>query len=238
MAAVAAYAVAVWISQAAGLAPVRLLFDGPHPIQPYSFVNPPEDLAAQNVEPQPGEVVLGLLSPGVVESGSVTTNDGQASLSFPAQTFPARPGQEVRVAITPEDPARFGPPPEGLRIDGNAYTFTASYEPSGEEAVPGQEVTALLRYPVRANVLLRWDGNGWTRLKTTTVPATLQVYANIDQLGTLAAAGTPESNQQNLLLLIPFAAIALAALAGLRARLRQRSKWNREGTRVGRKGRP
>lgn len=235
LAAAAAYVAAVWAAQVLGSAPVRLLFDGPHPVQPYKFVAPPKDLAAANRPAQSGESVLGLVSRGVIEAGSVTTGDGQATLTFPADTFPARPGQEVRVTITPEDPAGLGPPPEGLRYDGNAYTFRAVYQPSGDQVSPKREVTALLRYPARASALLRWDGSRWTRLKATTVPATLQVYGNTRELGTFVAAGSPVPGQTNYLVFIPFAAIALAALAGLRARLRQRRKWTRQGERAPKK---
>lgn len=233
--AAAAYVATVWMAHVDGPMPVRLLFDGPHPLQPYNFVAPPKDLAARNQPPQPGEVVLGLLSRGAVEGGSVTTNDGQASMTFPAQTFAPRPGQKVRVRITPEDPARLGPPPEDLRIDGNAYTFTAEYQPSGEEAVPETEVTTLLRYPVRANVLLRWDGERWERLKTTAVPATLQVYGNTTELGTFVAAGPPPPSDTNWLLFVPIGVIGLAAIAGLRARMRQRKVYTRQGKQVRRR---
>jgi hypothetical protein len=232
--AAAVYVSAVWVAHVLGPMPVRLLFDGPHPIQPYNFVAPPKDLAVRNQPAQPGEVVLGLLSRGVVEAGSLTTNDGQASITFPAQTFAARPGQKVRVRITPEDPALFGPPPEGLRIDGNAYTFTAEYQPSGDPATLQRDVTAVLRYPVSASVLLRWDGRRWNRLKTTNVPATLQVFGDTGTLDTLVAAGPPipSGGGTNWLVIIPFGVIGLAAIAGLRARMRQRTVYTRQGKRV------
>ncbi|HEV3474328.1 MAG TPA: hypothetical protein VG602_03070 [Actinomycetota bacterium] len=232
--AAAAYVAVVWTASVQGGMPVRLLFDGPHPQQPYNFVDPPTDLAARNLPAQPGEATFGLLSKGVIAGGSVSTGDGQAGLTFPAQTFAARPGQEVVVTITPQDPLSVGPPPDGLAFDGNAYTVRAEYRPSGQEASPEREVTALLRYPVRANTLLRWDGSGWSRLESTNVPATLQVYANTDQLGTFVAAGPPPpGGQTNWIVFIPLAAIALAAIAGFRARRRQRTKWTRQGTRRG-----
>ena len=235
-AAAASYLLAAWLFNGVGGAPVRLLFDGPHPVQPYNYVDPPSaDLARTNLPPQPGEFAFSLLSPGVIEGGSVTTGDGQATLTIPGSAFPVPPGQKgVVVRLTPIDPVTLGPPPEGLDFDGNAYTVEAEYRPSGDAATLERDVTAVLRYPVRAEVLLQWDGSRWNRLKSTTVPATLQVFADTGELGTLVAARSPLPSGPgfNYLVILPFAAIGLAALAGLRARLRQRKVWTRQGTRL------
>jgi hypothetical protein len=79
----------------------------------------------------------------------------------------------------------------------------------------------LLQYPVHATVILRRDGDVWTTLKSTTVPASLQVFADTQKLGVFVAAGPKPTTKPNLLPYISVGAILLAAGAGLIARRRQ-----------------
>jgi hypothetical protein len=224
LAAGATYLAAVAITAALAAAPVRLLFDGVVPPQPYNWVSPPPDLAGSNRLPLPGEGSLPFRESGL-EAGTVSTGDGQASVVIPSDTFPPRRGQRaVVVSISPEDPARFGAPPPGLILDGNAYTTEARYRPSGELAAPQRTITVILRYPVHATVLLRSSETGWIQLSTNAIPANLQVFGETPELGTFVASAPPQTGPRRWLPLASIGAIVLAAGAGLIARLRNRRR--------------
>jgi hypothetical protein len=104
---------------------------------------------------------------------------------------------------------------------GNAYTFDAKYQPSGQPAPLVKPASVLLQYPVHATVILRRDGDVWTTLKITPVPVSLQVFADTLKLGVFVAAGPKPTTKPNLLPYISGGAILLAAGAGLIARRRQ-----------------
>lgn len=217
---VAAYVAAVALSMSGGW-PARLLFDGVGPPNPYAWVSPPPDRVATNQKPRSARRTAELTadgSPGL----SVSTPDGQASLVAPKGAFPPAAGQpSVIITITPSDPAPLGPPPAGLVYQGNAYTFDARYQPSGDPAPLVQPVSVLLQYPVHSTVVIRRDGQTWTRLKSTLVPASLQVFADTTKLGVFVAGGPKPATKRNLLPYISGGAILLAAAAGLIARRRQ-----------------
>jgi hypothetical protein len=214
---VAAYVATVALSMSGGW-PARLLFDGVGPPNPYAWVSPPPDRVATNQKPQSARRTAKLTaagSPGL----SVSTPDGQAALVAPKGAFPPAAGQpSVLITITPSDPAHLGPPPAGLLYQGNAYTFDARYQRSGDPAPLVQPVSVLLQYPVHATVILRRDGQTWTPLKSTPVPASLQVFGDTTKIGVLVAAGPKPATKRNLLPYISGGAILLAAVGGLIAR--------------------
>jgi hypothetical protein len=217
---VAAYIAAVGMSAPRGW-PARLLFDGVGPPNPYRWVSPPPDRAVSNQPPMAARRTAKLTSKGSFGLSAVT-GDGQASLVAPQGAFPIELGQRsVLITITPSDPAPLGDPLAGLLYQGNAYTFDAKYQPSGQPAPLVKPVSVLLQYPVHATVILRRDGDRWTALKTTTVPASLQVFADTQKLGVFVAAGPKPTTKPNLLPFISIGAILLAAGAGLIARRRQ-----------------
>jgi hypothetical protein len=223
IAATAVYVAAVWGS-AGGLAPARVLFDGFAPPQPYRWVSPPPPFASSNQPPEPASQENDL-GPTGSEGISVATGDGQASLVAAKETFPPVAGQRsVLLRITASLPESVGPPPSGMQFDGNAYTFTAAYQPSGDEAPPEKVMSVLLRYPVHATVLLRWDGARWVELQSTTIATALQVYAQTDVLGTFAAAAPKQGRSLGWLPYVSVGAIVLAGLAGLTVRLRERRR--------------
>jgi hypothetical protein len=205
-----------------GIQPEGLLFDGFAPPQPYRWVSPPPRFADSNQPPQGASVAVPMAAAGS-ESVSVATGDAQAFFIAAQGAFPARPEQRsVSVTITPEDPAEFGPAPDGLVVDGNAYSFEARYQPSGEDAPPEKPVSIVLRYPVHATELLRRSRGAWTRLETIRVPASLEVFADTSELGTFAAAAPASSSPPRWVLYFSIGAIALAAVAGLVVRSRIR----------------
>lgn len=205
-----------------GRMPARLLFDGFAPPQPYRWVSPPPQFAGSNQPPLAARGTVQLTAQG---SGSVSlaTGDGQAYFIAAEGAFRSREGQRsITISITPENSAKFAPPPGGFALDGNAYTFGASYQPSGEVATPAKRVSVVLRYPVHATVLLRRSGDTWTRIDTIKVPASLEVFANVTKLGTFAAAAPKSSSPPRWVLYFSIGAIMLAAVAGLVVRLRIR----------------
>jgi hypothetical protein len=208
-----------------GAMPARLLFDGFAPPQPYRWVSPPSQFAGSNQPALAARGTVALTADGS-ESVSLATGDGQAYFIAAKGAFPAREGQSsIAISITPQNPDRLGSPPGGLAPDGNAYTFEASYQPSGEDATPVTRVSVVLRYPIHATLLLRRSGDTWTRIETITVPASLEVFANTTQLGTFVAAAPTSSSPHRWILYFSIGAIVLAAVAGLvvRVRIRRRS---------------
>jgi len=225
LAALVAYvAVAVWMPGS----PSRPLFDAVGPPQPYKWVNPPPEFASGNQKPESvsHDVVLG---PSGSDAASVATGDGQAAIVLREGTFAARSGQKaVVMKIDPLDPAPIGPPPQGLRYDGNAYRFTATYKQSGQDATLTQEATVVLQFPIVATTLLRLDGSTWTDLKANPVSVSLQIFSKTDKLGVFTAAGppldtrSPAKKKFPAALAISLGAAVAAVVAGLIARTRAR----------------
>jgi hypothetical protein len=124
---------------------------------------------------------------------SVYTGDAQAFIAFASDVMPVRTGGEpIRISITPLDPATVGPPPPGLRYDGNAYTIEAVYAGSGARAVPRKPVTVILRYATGATHLLRRSGSVWVPVEATDFRAALQLAGETEMLGIFATAA-PEN---------------------------------------------
>jgi hypothetical protein len=150
--------------------PVRPLFDGLVPPPPYRWVNPPPG-AGFNTRPERDVISVPLTAAGSELAGPAAVN-GQVVLNLPEGAIPPRPGAtEVRITVTPLDPGRLGPLPEGLTSDGNAYEIGMRYRPSGgalaDLAVPGNIILAT---PEPASVLLfSSDGRGWETIDTQRV---------------------------------------------------------------------
>jgi hypothetical protein len=143
--------------------PLRPLFDGFAPPQPYAWVNPPPEFAKDNRKPADAGQDVNLGPDGSVASNT-TTADGQAIAGLDAGSAPAHsPDNAVRVQVTPVDPATLGPLPAGLRPEGNAYRITLTYQPSGQAvgplAKPG--TVALTAAAPAATLLFSVDGRTW-----------------------------------------------------------------------------
>jgi hypothetical protein len=215
---------ALWTT---GHLPVRPVFDGLAPPQPYRWVSPPPDVANGNQAPAPITQKLGLKRDGTDEI-SVATPDGQATLILPQHAFlQTSNDRDVRIDITPRDPMKYGNPPSRLAYSGNAYDMRATYEPSGNPASPALSVTILLSYPTNASTLvLRTDG-GWRKLAATDVAASLQLFAKTKDLGVFVAAGPAIANSLRWWTL--GIASSIAALLGLGFGLRERRRLGRGG---------
>lgn len=188
LAALALYAVGAALSLNAGL-PVRPVYDGNAPPAPYRWVDPPEELAEDNLPPRPVTAILELTRRGTQPRG-ILTSDGQAQATLPEGAFEeVRGARSVAFRLEPLDPDRQAPPPRGLQFDGNAYRTTAEYEPRAGPAKLRTTMTVVLRYPRHATVLLSLEDGRWVRVPTTRLAAALSVVGQVEELGTFVAAG-------------------------------------------------
>lgn len=241
-AAAVAYVVTGVLSVSTGR-PVLPVFDGLAPPVPYRWVSPPPELEAGNVPPAPGRDTIDVgANPGVF---GATTDDGQAHVTLPAE-FVKLPEEvdAIRVALTPLDPETLGPPPDGMRFDGNAYRVTAVYVPSGDPVVLTGDATVLLRYSTHATSMVQLIGDRWTRMETTVVGGTLQLFANTPELGVFAPSG-PEIEGQGpgwpLWVGLGAGGLALVVTAGVLLRRRRAAARGTKGRRTrsrGGKGKP
>lgn len=224
--ALAAAYVAVGLTSPFG--PTRPLLDGIGANQPYHWVNPDPLFAGGNQVPTSVTLTVELNASGS-ETPSLVTPDGQAGLVLPPSSFPTKAGEsKIQVTVDPLDPKTVGPPPAGMRFDGNAYRFTATYAKSKAPAALAKPVTVVLRFPILATRIYRRDGQAWTEVKSTPLGASQQIYADSPTLGTFVAASLPlETDKKKnfpTVLVVSIAAAVVAAAAGLAARLRGKKR--------------
>lgn len=189
---------AAWSGRLSPLARLPLL-DGLGPAAPYRWVSPPPDLAADNQPPSSGEFTL-QVDGGGVRGQVLITSDNQVTVIVADGAIGPRAGEtSVRLSVEPLDPASLPAPSGGLETFGNAYTLSATYEPSGTpvEKLDG-EIDLILLYPVTPNVhaathtMLRHAKRAsWKDLESTDSAAQQQVQARIPGLGDFVVAGVP-----------------------------------------------
>jgi hypothetical protein len=224
-AALGVYVAAVTITVSTGLLPAAPLYDGLAPPPRYNYVDPPPDLAPDNIEPSSGVGTIAFTPEGS-ESRTVATGDGQALATFQQGAFSPPPGDaaaEIEVEITPLDPSGLPDPPPPLRIDGNAYRIEATFASSGQEARLEENATIILRFPVHATEMLLLGDQDWETLDTDVAAASAQLFADTFGLGVFVAAGPPPREERTW---VPYAAVgvglAAAALGYLIGRRRSR----------------
>ncbi len=209
-----------WISS---LVPVRLLYNGQPPPLPYNWVVPLPYLASTNIRPSSGagSVPIGM------QPGSVTTGDAQAVVIFPEGAVEPRTGESAtEVTLTPLDPGTVTPVPQGLRFDGNAYRVEGRYSGSKEPIALRRPATIVLRYPIHATTVLVAADSGWTALPTETVPATLQIFAQVNRLGVFVAAAPATARPPGLPIMAwwAYTTSALGMTLALAGRLRRQRR--------------
>ena len=91
-------------------------------------------------------------------------------------------------------------------------------------------MTAVLRYPVAASVMVVREGEAWSRLETQISKGSLQLFADTEDLGTFAAAGPPHRKSRTW---IVYVAAGLGVAAGLAGYMRGRQVGRRPGRRKG-----
>lgn len=198
LAAVAWVALAAWSGAMSPMAR-RPLLDGLIPGAVYRWAAPPEDLAATNVPPSAGTMTL-VLERGETAADVFFTADNQLTLVAPAGVVAGEDLEEVRIEVTPEDPASFAPLPGELAAFGNVYRIEATAGGRGDDITSfDRPLTAILVYPATPNLHateheIRWssDGTSWEQLDTQDAPAQQQATAELPGSGLVVVAGVPQ----------------------------------------------
>jgi hypothetical protein len=180
------------------LSPVarRPLLDGLAPSAPYRWVSPPENLAGANRSPTSGTFTLDI-GPGGIPGGAFTTPDAQVSVIVPNDSIPPAPAQrQVRLTVTPIDPASLAPPPRGRIVLGNAVRVVATYRPSGDPVRNlSRGVELVLVYPFVLDdggdhqLITSPDGSAWQRIRTTDHVGPAQAIGTMSSFGYAAVSG-------------------------------------------------
>jgi hypothetical protein len=199
LAVAAAYAaLAAWSGHLSPLAR-RPLLDGLVPPAPYRWVEPPPELAADNVAPARQSFAVPLTDAGS-ETAVLTTDDAQLTVIFAEGSFAAADDQRsVQVRVEPLGPSAVSAPEPPTLIVGNVYLVDATYEPSGDPAPLRVETRVVLVYPLRLNdhsgheVLVSRRGTSWRAVESNDLRSIQQVDGTVRTLGHLAVGGLPVS---------------------------------------------
>lgn len=174
--AAAGYTLAAW-SVAPGF------YDGIAPPQPYRWMSPPPQLARDNQPPLPGSGSVAVAGNGLVNPGTVFTQDGQASISFVPGAFQTPPDRS-RVTIEIKPVATF-PDPGQVQVATNVYCFTSS-----SPLAAGKDVLITLHYsdqlPAPGDVYGYESQRAWRKLGNTGAAAPYQVAVRTSFLGCFA----------------------------------------------------
>jgi len=195
-------AAAAWIALAAvsaDLSPLarRPLLDGLVPGAAYRWVDPPAELAPDNLPPSAATFVL-RFRVGASEADVVFTPDNQVTAVATEGVVRDRNARELRLSLTPEAPSSVAPLPGDLEPFGNVVLVEAETEPGGPIESFDEVLTLILVYPATANLHataheLLWsaDGRSWMSLDTTDSTAQQQAQAEIEAPGYVVVGGVP-----------------------------------------------
>jgi hypothetical protein len=183
--AVVAYVLAAW-------AVTPGFYDGIAPPQPYRWVSPPPQFTNTNQAPQSGHATFRVASNGIVDPGSVFTQDGQAALSFVAGAF-ATPADRSPVAIDVKPVASF-PDPGKVHIATNVYCYTSS-----SPVVAGRDLLVTLQYsgnlPAPSDIYEYQPGGPWQKLGSTGSAAPYYIAVRPKSLGCFAGGYPADAKQ-------------------------------------------
>lgn len=211
---VLAYVLAAW-SVAPGF------YDGIAPTQPYRWVSPPPQFKSSNQQPLPGRGTARVATNGVVDPGSVFTQDGQASIAFIPGTFTS-PADRSPVTIEIKPVTQF-PDPDGTHLATNVYCFTST-----APLVVGKQVLITLQFsdqlPAPSDVYEYQNDGPWQKIGSTGSAAPFFIAARATSLGCFAggypanaaqkAAGARVGGGQMLPIIVALA-ILIVVLAGI-----------------------
>lgn len=174
------------------------LLDGLGPPQPYRWVNPPPDLAADNQPPSSGVFHIPM-DPAGSRAEVFVTSDNQVTVIAPKGAFDRKPGQiEVTLTVDPIDPATLSSPGKNITVFGNAYRLKAAYQPSGDAAALALPLDVVLLYPVTTDLHASLhqlytspDTRSWTAQEGSDALAQQQAEGPMRALGYVMVAGKP-----------------------------------------------
>ncbi len=206
--AVIAYAITAW-SVAPGF------YDGIAPPQPYRWVSPPPQFRASNQQPLSGHATVRVATNGLVDPGSVFTQDGQAALSFVPGTF-VTPADRSPVAIDIKPQATF-PDAGSVRLVTNAYCMTSTSPlDAGKDPLVTLQFSTQVAQP---GDVYEYQGDGpWRKIGNTGSAAPYTIAARITALGCFAAGSistAKASGGTQPLPIIAGLAVAVVVLAGI-----------------------
>lgn len=187
---VAGLAAALYVIAAWSVAPG--FYDGFGPQAPYRWVSPPPQFQHNNQPPLSGQATIRVNPGGVVDAGSVFTQDGQASISFTPGAFQA-PTDDSPVTIQIKPVASY-PNPANIRLATNVYCITSS-----ASLAPGKDVLVTLTFsdqlPAPSSVYEYQDGGHWENIGSTGTAAPFSISARTSKLGCFAG-GYPANAKQ------------------------------------------
>ena len=189
-AALLALAAAAYVAAAWAVAPG--FYDGIAPPQPYRWVSPPPQFSSSNQQPLSGHGTVKVATNGVVDPGSIFTQDGQAAISFVPGAFVAPPNR-APVTIDIKPMASF-PDPGGTHVATNVYCITSS-----SPLAAGKDVLVTLQYssglPAPSDVYGYVSGGPWQKIGSTGSAAPYYIAARSTSLGCYAG-GYPANARQ------------------------------------------
>jgi hypothetical protein len=145
---------------------VRPLYEGFPPPQPYRWVDPPAVFASTNQKPT--SVVATLrLGPAGSQVAGVQTSDGQVVLGLATGAVaPHGADTSVRMSIVPHAASTVGALPRGLYPNGNVYSITMTYEPSGTAVARlAKPATMTIQIPgIGHQLFTSTDGHAWQQV--------------------------------------------------------------------------
>lgn len=167
-------------------------YDGIAPPQPYRWVSPPPQFKSSNQQPLSGHGSARVAANGLVDPGSVFTQDGQAAVSFVPGAFVTPPDRSA-VTIDIKPVAQF-PDPGDIRLATNVYCITSS-----SPLAPGKDVLVTLQFSDQLSApsdLHEYQGDGpWRKIGSTGTAAPFFIAARATSLGCFAG-GYPANARQ------------------------------------------
>jgi hypothetical protein len=200
---------------------VRPLFEGIGPAPAYQWVDPPPEFAVGNVKPTAATRELPLTENGTGLT-SLSSGDAQVVVNIPdGAVLPHAGDTKVTVTFTPKSERGVSTLPGGLVADGNLYTVTLAYQPSGTPidklAVPGNIVMSV-PHPGKA-LLFAPDGHTWQQLATQPVGSPTILGTTFSRpgsyLGGAESAGSKKKSNTGTVILAAGAVAFLALALGL-----------------------
>jgi hypothetical protein len=168
-------------------------YDGFGPQAPYRWVSPPPQFKGANQPPLSGQATIRVNASGVVDAGSVFTQDGQASISFTPGAFEAPPDRSpVTISIKP---VATYPNPGNVHLATNVYCVTSS-----APVAPGKDVLVTLTFsdqlPAPSSVYEYQDSRPWENIGSTGTAAPFSISARASKIGCFAG-GYPANPKQS-----------------------------------------
>ena len=167
-------------------------YDGIAPPQPYRWVSPPPQFKSSNQQPLSGLGSARVAANGLVDPGTVFTQDGQAAVAFVPGAFVTPPDRSpVTIDIKPV--ARF-PDPGDIRLATNVYCITSS-----SPLAPGKDILVTLQFsdqlPAPSD-LHEYQGDGpWRKIGSTGTAAPFFIAARATSLGCFAGGYPANAGQ-------------------------------------------